>query len=398
MLKSFIPSEKYVEEFKLVIIAILIPYFSAFYELSKSTKTTISEAAEAFCWPYLINCSDFFFLEAIPFGYSHNIFYAGIFLVFLITVYGLIKNNWRLVWWMLLLLFVWKLFTSFVIGATPGNYEYYDIILLFILLFLPYKDWFLRLGFVFLYFLASTIKIHEGWVLGTYFTSLDLGLAVFGNTLAPILTLLITIMQIVGAWFLLSKRESIQVPVFFFFFAFHLYSAVYVGWRYPISDIFMLSVLFYLYKDYEPVGINRRSIGAYVFLVFLLFMQFIPKLIPGDQKLTLEGNNLGLYMFEANHQCLSTVMVGDGQKIVFSPQAQHRCNPALYLQKIQKYCKEYPTVPWTFDNSINGGPFYRIVDVPDVCTLQYSMLKRNDWIKSEMEEPEVVAFPLKNYY
>jgi len=178
-----------------------------------------------------------------------------------------------------------------------------------IVLFIPYKAWFLRLTFVFLYFLSATIKIHEGWILGTYFTSLQTGLALFGNDIAPLVTMTVIGMQIVGAWFLLSQNESKRAVFFIFFFTFHLYSIIYVGWRYPSSDLFMLCTLFYLYKNPSPVGFSKKTIIPYGFLLLLLFLQFFPKLIPGDQKFTLEGNNLGLYMFEANHQCISRVSI-----------------------------------------------------------------------------------------
>lgn len=406
MLKSFVPAADYVGEFKLVIGSLLIPYFVAFYTLVNATNTSIASDNFSGCWSYLPNCQDFYFLQALPFGYSQTIFYAGIFLVFLFAIEGLIKERWRQVWWMLLILFFWKLYTSFVIGTQPGNFDYYDIVFTIIILFAPYKSWFLRLTFVFLYFLASTIKIHEGWILGTYFTSLETGFAIFGNAAAPFFTLLVTVMQIVGAWFLLSKNETYRSAAFLFFFTFHLYSIVYVGWRYPTSDLFMLCTLFYLYKNPDPVPLFKKTVLPYGFLALLLMMQFIPKMIPGDQKFTLEGNNLGLYMFEANHQCISTVTRLDAQSgeseasTAVSIQAQRRCNPSFYLQRIKEMCKQYPgdTFAWTFDHSINGGPFYRMIDESDACVLQYKTFTKNQWIKYKTDEMEVIGYPLKNYY
>jgi hypothetical protein len=406
MLKNFIPEQAYISEFRLVIASLLIPYFAAFYALVYSTSTSILERSTSSCWSYLPNCEDFYFLQALPFGYSQTIFYAGIFLVFLLAIEGLIKERWRQVWWMLSLLFVWKLYTSFVIGTQPGNYEYYDIVLMIVVLFAPYKAWFLRLAFVFLYFLAATIKIHEGWILGTYFTSLETGLAIFGNTIAPIVTMLVIVGQIFGAWFLLSQHESRRNAAFIFFFIFHLYSIIYVGWRYPTSDLFMLCTLFYLYKNPAPVPLFRKTILPYAFLLLLLCMQFVPKLIPGDQKFTLEGNNLGLYMFEANHQCISTLTIlKPGAKVAEKRQtmnisAQIRCNPSFYLQRIKKACAENPSYQyaWTFDHSINGGPFYRMIDEANACALEYKTFKKNLWIKHDFDNMEIIGYPLRNYY
>lgn len=406
MLKSFIPGKAYVSEFKLTVASLLVPYFAAFYALVYSTHTSIDTETSRGCWSYLTDCADFYFLQALPFGYSQTIFYAGIFLVFLLVIDGLLKDRWQQVWWTLMLLFVWKLYTSFIIGTQPGNYEYYDIILMTIVLFSPYKAWFLRVTFVLLYFLASTIKIHEGWILGTYFTSLQTGLAIFGDTIAPVVTMTVILMQIIGAWFLLSQNETYRNAAFLFFFIFHLYSIVYVGWRYPSSDLFMLCTLFYLYKNPAPVPLFKKTIVPYALLVLLICMQFLPKLIPGDQKFTLEGNNFGLYMFEANHQCISTVYVTDPltksswEQVSMNVSAQIRCNPSLYLQRIKKACLENPSrlYSWTFDHSINGGPFYRMVDKLDACVLEYKTFKKNPWIKYKKEEMKIIGYPLKNYY
>jgi hypothetical protein len=406
MLKNFIPVSTYINEFRLVVISLLIPYFASFYTLVNSPNTSVSSEVFSGCWSYLPNCQDFYFLQALPFGYSQTIFYAGIFLVFLLAIEGLIKERWRQVWWMLFVLFLWKLYTSFIIGTQPGNYDYYDIVLMIVVLFAPYKAWFLRLTFVFLYFLAATIKIHEGWILGTYFTSLETGLAIFGDTVAPIVTMLVIVMQIVGAWFLLSKNEQHRNWAFIFFFSFHLYSIVYVGWRYPTSDLFMLCTLFYLYKNPPPVPVSKKTLLPYAFLLVLLCMQFIPKLIPGDQKFTLEGNNLGLYMFEANHQCISTIVLRNtlsGEEFTqssLSIRAQHRCNPGQYIQRIKKTCAMNPgyTIAWTFDHSINGGPFYRMIDESDACGLEYKTIRKNPWIKYNFDEMEVIGYPLQNYY
>ena len=403
----FAPENGREQEFTLVLVSLLIPYFVSFYQLVSYAWTSVNGPFQG-CWAYLQDCDKFYFLQALPFGYSQTIFYAGIFLVFLIAAEGIIKKKWSQVWWMLFMLFLWKIFVDFIIGTQPGNFEYYDLVFSFIVLFLPFRSWFLRLSFVFLYFLASTIKFHEGWVLGTYFTSLQNGLAIFGDALAPVFTIVVIIMQMIGSWFLLSQRGHLRAVVFFYFFCFHVYSGVYVGWRYLSSDLFMLSTLFYLHENPKPVPFNRRSMFGYFFLFLLLLAQLSPKLIPGDQKFTLEANNFGLYMFEANHQCISTVRVNDAtanyvvdEHTRFSVDAKSRCNPLFYLQRIKKICAtldQGKSVSWTFDHSVNGGPFFRMIDEENACVLQYAPFSHNTWIKYDREKMEIVGYPLKNYY
>jgi hypothetical protein len=138
----------------------------------------------------------------------------------------------------------------------------------------------------------------------------------------------------------------------------------------------------------------------------MIALQFISNVIPGDEKLTLEGNKFGLYMFEANHQCISTVLTTyrDGtttEKVSESATARGRCDPYRYWFRIHTTCKrnsDVVSVKWTFDHSINGGPFLRIVDVPDACTLSYSPIFHNSWIKTEYDNPQVMGFPVENIY
>jgi hypothetical protein len=404
MWKNFEPEKDSASEFKLIVASLLIPYFISFYILVGSPSTSVNGLFQG-CWSYIPHCDKLYFLQALPFGYSQTIFYAGIFLVLLLAIEGLIKNRWKQVWWMLFILFLWKIFTLFVIGTQPGNFDYYDVVLSIVVLFFPFKLWFTRLAFVLLYFLASTIKIHEGWILGTYFTSLETGLAIFGNDIAPLITMTVVLMQMVGSWFLLSRNENVRSYIFFFFFAFHLYSSIYVGWRYPTSDLFMLATLFYLHKNPPPVPIHRKSMIGYVFLALLIVIQFIPKTIPGDQKFTLEANSFGLYMFEANHQCISTVSYTDKEgslreDVDFSINAKNRCNPSFYLQRIKRECdsNEGISLAWTFDHSINGGPFYRMINTSNACLLEYKTFRKNDWIRYKREEMEIVGYPLKNFY
>ena len=114
-------------------------------------------------------------------------------------------------------------------------------------------------------------------------------------------------------------------------------------------------------------------------------LQFISILIPGDEKLTMEGNKYGLYMFEANHQCISkfTIENHDGTEDILERQvesARSRCDVYRYWFTVSKrYCQEksIEKISWTFDHSINGGPFLRIVEQENICDLQYKPFSHN---------------------
>jgi hypothetical protein len=139
-------------------------------------------------------------------------------------------------------------------------------------------------------------------------------------------------------------------------------------------------------------------------------------------------------MFEANHQCIITTKIystasheaNSSQRLLNcaglycetrenryregnftvvekrfeSVSAWHRCDPYEWWSKLHLQCTRNPSIDHIsliFDHSINGGPFYRIVDVRDVCSLSYDAFTHNSWIKLPPEAP-VVGYPVQNVY
>jgi len=264
---------------------------------------------------------------------------------------------------------------------------------------------FAKLAFVVLYFLAGTIKIHEGWITASYFTTLVGGMPWLSSALAPMAANIVITAEIVGAWFLLSRRPTLQRIAVSFFVFFHLYSITLVAYRYPTTTLTMLLVLFGPLYRYTPPRFDRRAIAGWLFIALLFTFQSLDKVVYGDQKWTLEANEYGLNMFGANHQCRSQVVyaLADGKKVTTtfeSKKSRDRCNPYWEWLRIHKAC-EYGGVvkaPWTFDQSINGHPFYRIVDVPDACVLTYKPLSHNSWIQIPGEGAPAIGRPLQDPY
>lgn len=359
------------------------------------------------CWPHFQSCGEWYFFETLPFGHSQSIFYMCLFAVCTLAAYCMYKKQWVAAHALLVVIWTWKvLVTLFLTKVFAANFNYYDVILGFVLLFVPFKLYFLQLTLVWMYFLAGSIKIHEGWVLGTYFTSLQSGLPIFGNALAPLFTNAVIFMQIVGSWFLLQKRGLLFWASLSYFTLFHLYSGIYVDYRYPTIALGMLLALFLLPVERPKFPLERKALLGWFFLALLMSFQLIAILIPGDQKLTLEGNYYGLYMFEANHQCVSKVefAVENGPPVGWetaSVASYLRCDPFDQLFKIQQVCKRDENVVsarWTFDHSINGGPFYRIVDEGNACDLSYKIFKHNEWIRTPEEGAPIMGYPYKNFF
>ena len=389
---------------------LLLSHFVMFFGLVDERTTSISSylSGHYSCWSYFQDCGRWFFLQSLPYGYSQEIFYAGILALVVITGYFITRKEWVLAHMGLAVLWLWKFLVIYVISnAHMGNYDKYDIYLGMALLFFARKLFFVRLTFVTLYFCASTIKIHEGWILGTYFTSLATGMPIFPDAIVPFMTNLVIFMQIVGCWFLLSENKKLQRAAFVYFICFHMYSSILVAYRYLVSALPPL--LLYFGHDFkaEKPPLDKKSIAGWLLIGFLFLSQSIGLMIPGDQKLTLEGNFYGLYMFEANHQCISQTVIYFADGTSASGKQEHavpryRCDPYqtwfVLHQACERSAKPISSIRWTFDHSINGGPFYRIVDVEDACRLEYHPFSHNQWIKTEFDHPAISGYPVKNFY
>jgi len=322
------------------------------------------------------------------------------------SVYLLSRKAWNAVQISLIPLFAWH--TSIVFLAADNrsaNYEYYLFAFGLILLFFPHKEFFLKFIIAFFYFLSTASKIHPSWIEGGYFTALRTGLPIFPDAYTPLFTNVVLIMEMVGAWFLLSRNMFLQRSALVFFAIFHLYSGILVMYRYPSTVLPFVLILFGPWYRYSFVPLDRKSIAAWIFVALLLCLQLSAKIIPGDEKLTLEGNKYGLYMFEANHQCFSEGRIsftsGEYEDFAKSnPIARSRCQPYDYWFSLKKMCEhneEIEKIEWRFMHSINGGPFYKIVDVPNACDLSFSPIRHNEWIKTE-KEAEIIGYPVKNVY
>ena len=394
---------------KWVFGATLLTFFITFASWIRSSALTVEGYLQNthLCWPWFKSCGEWYFLQALPHGYSQATLYMLFFGIMLLVAYYMWKEQWVFAHMLMVVLFLWKFFVMFFYsGSFSANFDYYHIIFALILLFIPLKVFFLKLSVVVLYFLAVTIKFDDTWILGTYFTSLETGLPIFPDSITPLITGIVIFMQTVGVWFLLSSNKLLQRIALVYFVIFHLYSGILVEYRYPATVLPTLLILFGPLYTQTKVPLVKKALFGWIFIALLFIFQFISVVIPGDERLTLEGNNYGLYMFEANHQCISVIEphYADGHSESFkreSANARSRCNPYNWWFRQQENCKRDTAaerISWTFDHSVNGGPFYRIVNVENVCELEYQAFRHNDWINTPEEGAPIVGWPVENYY
>ncbi len=359
------------------------------------------------CWPHWKNCSDYYFFDLFPESYTGSIFFVGLLCLIFLSYKFLYKKEYTKLHLMMLLLFFIKFFGVFFMSfRVAWNYDYYDLAFTFVVLFLSHKIFFLRLVFVLLYFIAAPLKFDESWILAKYFSSLRLGLPLFPDFLAPLFTNFVIFLQIIGTWLLLSSKNRIQSIAYLFFLLFHVYSWFLVGFRYLLTTIPILHLLFSegnLPKFAFPK--EKKVLAWIIFMIILFFSQvWVMTGFSGDRKLTLEGNRYSLYMFEANHQCASKITYTDknGKDWSYeytSNHAMRRCSPYTIWFFIAHQCKKYNNeinVLWTYDHSVNGSPFYRIVDQSDSCKLEYKPFSRNEWIRDERHPEYIIGYPVKN--
>ena len=392
--------------------AALVGYLLTFLEWAKTRGVTVQGVArnQHTCWPHFTSCGDLAVMHALPWGHSQAAFYTVIFAMLVGGVLAAAAGRWRLAHALMLVPFVWKSLVLFVLSqGYLGNYHYFHVGLGFLLLFSHHKLWFLRRGLVLLYVLSSVVKLHEGWVLGTYFSALVTGLPFVPDALIPLATNGVIAMEMLVAPLLLSERPRVRGAAVVALLGFHLYSMLFVNFMYPTICVPPLLILFGARHRSapRPPPLGWRVVPGFAAFVAFIVFQAVPIAIRGDEKLTLEGHGFGLYMFEANHQCVSSVKLFKGTAVVadlssISDGAHNRCGPYDTWFTVQRICKEnrgkIDRIEWKLDHSINGGAFWRIVDEPDACALDYAPFRHNDWIRLPGEGAVPVAYPVKNFY
>lgn len=392
------------------VLAVLLLVFA--FSLSRwSTHPDITlkaiEQGSAVCPPYFQQCTSLYFLEGGS-SYSFMTWYAALFAVWMWAVVCW-SQRWTLWLFMALLaLYGWESFYLLVLSfTTRGNYDYYHLIFGMIALFLPNKRAFSQITFVLLYFLSATVKFNDGWLLGTYFSSLQEGMPLVPRRWIPVMTHGVIWLEMLGCWALLSSKPRIKNTALILFVLFHLYSTILVGFQYPITTLPLLLVLF-AGAGSTPLRWTPmvKNVWGWLLLMLCFGLQFVAYTIPGERTITLEGNELGLYMFDANHQCASheQTIQTDGTLSAShkaSTRAWYRCDPYATWYRLKHHqCALNTThkVDWQFDHSINGSPFYRLVDTPNVCTTEYHWLQHQPWLRTPAQGAQAVGRSVQNHY
>lgn len=387
----------------------VLNYFYAFSVWVWTNNHTTEAVAnkQYVCPPHFQSCDAFYIFNSLESGYSYTTLYMVLFGLLFWCAYLFSQKKWKTILLVLIPVFLWHAATTlFLVQRIMGNFDYYIVAFGIVLLFLPHKEFFLKLVLVTFYTISTVAKIHPAWIEGSYFSMLRTGLPLFPEWSIPFWTNLVIFMEMVGAWFLFSKNKILQRSVLIFFVAFHFYSGILVAYRYPSIVLPMLFIVFGPWYRHTPIPLDRKSLAGWVFILFLFVGQMTPKFVSGDDKLTLEATKYGLSMFESNHQCVSEYTIHFENGVVdrrgeVNIMANERCRPYRYWFLLRQHCgpeNGVEKISWTFDHSINGDPFLRIVDEENICDLKYNVFEHNPWIKTHEDLPEVIGFPVRNRY
>jgi hypothetical protein len=210
-----------------------------------------------------------------------------------------------------------------------------------------------------------------------------------------------------------------------------------VFYDYPSVTLPAIAILFGPMYRHTPTPFTKKALWGWGLIAIIALFQLLGFSIPTDRYLTLEGNRFGMFMFEANHQCVVTVTrnydytrsaandfvtaaktpcVGfyclvqrkttvntsagtSSQTLRYeSGTAWNRCDPYQWWAQLHAQCSRGITsIALTFDHSINGGPFYRIVDLANICTVDYQPFMHNAWIMLP-PQAQIVGYPVENWY
>ena len=344
-------------------------------------KIATTNGYEIICSRFIQNCEKFIFLEGTPTSWNDQIFHFIIFLFLVFSVYFFIKGKHKKSALLLVPPLIIEGLFGFVLfeqSSIPFIYYHFFPCIIFLFSKNPFND--LKWMIVLLYILAGWVKLDEGWLAGGYFHNLELGLPLISSSLITPISILVTVMEL-SSGLLLCKIARVKGIYLKFFYIFHLYSFILVGYRYPLLCLPLLYFTFSISQaTYRPTKFFN-----FVASILILF-NLLPHLIDSNYKLTDQGNSLALNMFDANRQSFSkmTIHNKNGDKEVIEKNTTHaydRVKPYHYWFIAKKKCGEgIEKISWELDISLNGGAFWRVVDLEDICLVSFKPLSKNSWI------------------
>lgn len=356
------------------------------------------------CQPIFQNCE---YLRNLIFNFTNINYFHG-FLIFFgtslfLSIYFLFKK-WKKAFAASFLLnyFIFLLIYIFY-GYVNFAFRFPTIVIFFafsILIFSPRNRInFLRLFFVMFYFLSSITKLNNPfWILGY------LPLPFIPQTSAIYLENAFIVLQMILPFLLLINNNRLRLGLAIFLEGFHLYTFANVGIDFSFWTTPFIYLLFIESKENFELPSIKENLITYSILAYIIILNFIRLIIPGNDYFTMEGSNLGFNMFQHTAKC-AVSYDEDGKPIQRHMFGLYTCDPYLLYMKRKEYCKDHDKADlrvYTDDGYFTN----KLIDEENVCVLKYSAFSRNYWIRDnpvlkdsvKMSKAQIFVFERYNYF
>lgn len=359
----------------------------------------MASPADVYCWPFFENC---FAYRPFNAEQTHLI----------ISIYGLcalvgiplffFRKYCHWAYWWLVVVTLFKTFIYAQDYALRMNQHYMLYFVTFVFLFLPYKRPLLRIAMVLFYFWAATLKFNMEWISGQAMHTRPLGIP---WRLLSASCVYAIVLEFLIVWGTLSPVRWIFWSSLFQLFLFHVVSWTVVGYFYPTLMVALLMIFpltFLIPHPTEPKNLLKSLFKGqqprviYFYIVFFSFLQLVPVLMPGDEKLTGEGRLFALHMIDAKVRCQGAITLkftdGTTQQIAIPLKdsiKRTQCEPAMNFSLAKRSCYLHRNDPTFKDLDIyyevrksTEKTFRPLVDIKDFCSqrLSYHLFQLNDWI------------------
>ena len=379
-------------------VALLIGFYATFDQVSPTRARTIGPAVP---WPSFTSA----LWTWVPMGpHAQGIFHIGLITLTVLAAFAVMARRWELGQLILLVLFVVKGWFIVVRADLWADCHLLHMMCAAIFVFGEDRLYWIRRFLVLFYVLSGAAKLSSGWTAGTYFSAIQGGLIFVPDRIIPLASNLALLVQLVISYFLLSTNWTLQRVSLCAFVLFNLYAVAFAGFLFPMIALPLLLVCFCPRVVPAEHPRHWKSLVPVALLGMILLAQGASFLSPHDPYLTNIGSRFALKSFDANHQFIvsQTVTFKDGstdKTYAAGYGANYKPEPALAYYQIKRlWCKKpnVVSVALQLDSSINGGPFYRVVDVPNMCSVAFHAFGANDWIKRSAEDAAVVGYPVKD--
>ena len=366
----------------------VIAYNLFFFVASSWWQSNLVEGSSVVCPEYFQSCDQFKLFQPVSHSWGYWNFVSFLSSLLMGLVWAMATNSWVLGHLLLLILVVFKVLLVFVLSGLYLPSELFITLPMILLLFSRHKRRGLEALMVALYVSAGVMKLHEGWLSGSFFLTYSRGMPFIPDALIPLGTNLLVALELAGSFFLLSTNQLWRRTALVGFASLHLYSVSFVG---PLLMTSVLPMIVILFSTSRSTEVCRVSKFTYAILLVIFFGNLLPFLIPGDHKITNEGEVFASNVFDAERVQIATIGIlrRDGskeeKKIDSLGPHMRRPYPWWVLFETKKICADTKVerVSMRIVASHNALPFREIVNEPNACRLKYNLFKKNNWIKAD---------------